>query len=115
LQVFEEILQEIVQSSLQSGIQFEPTQIVYSVHNIAQVNTDKNQQRQNKGKRIRDSDAGWGVKHQRKVKDVAGKEAKQTKFFYSYKIHVSLNAETGLITSLETTSGEAYDSHHFNP
>lgn len=28
-------------------------------------------------------------------------------------MHVSLNAENGLITSLETTSGEAYDGHHF--
>jgi hypothetical protein len=24
-----------------------------------------------------------------------------------------MNAESGLITSLETTSGEAYDGHHF--
>jgi hypothetical protein len=34
-------------------------------------------------------------------------------YFYGYKAHVSLNAENGLITSLEITSGEAYDGHHF--
>lgn len=35
------------------------------------------------------------------------------KYFYGYKGHVSMNAESNLITSLEVTSGEAYDGHHF--
>jgi IS5 family transposase len=53
------------------------------------------------------------VKHTRKVKNEDGKEEKQTEYFYGYKAHVSLNAENGMITGLETTSGEAYDNHHF--
>jgi len=115
LQVFEEMLEEIIQSALQSGIQFGSIQIVDSVHTMAHVNTDKDHQRQKKGKGPRDPDAQWGVKHKRKVKNEEGKEEEQTVYFYGYKTHVSLNAENGLITSLETTSGEAYDGHHFIP
>jgi IS5 family transposase len=111
--VFEEMLEEIVQIALRKGIRFGAIQIVDSVHSIANVNTDKDQQRQGKGKGPRDPDARWGVKHTRKVKNEAGKEEKQIEYFYGYKAHVSLNAENGLITSLETTSGEAYDDHHF--
>jgi len=113
LKVFEEMLAEIVEIGLQSGIQFGSIQIVDSVHTIANVKTDKDQKRQKKGKDPRDPDARWGVKHKRKVKNEEGKEEEQTQYFYGYKAHISLNAETGLITSLETSSGEAYDGHHF--
>jgi IS5 family transposase len=111
--IFEELLEEIVQIALRKGIRFGAIQIVDSVHTIANVNTDKDQHRQGKGKGPRDPDAHWGVKHSRKVKNEYGKEEKQTEYFYGYKAHVSLNAENGLITGLETTSGEAYDNHHF--
>src|SRR4030043_838133 len=111
--VFEDLLEEIVQIALRSGIRFGAIQIVDSVHSIANVNTDKDQNRQGRGKGPRDPNAHWGVKHTRKVKNEAGKEEKQIEYFYGYKAHVSLNAENGLITCLETTSGEAPDGHHF--
>src|SRR4030043_212791 len=113
LKVFEDMLGDIVQIAQQKGIHFGTIQIVDSVHTIAHGNTDKDKQRQGKGKGRRDPDAHWGVKHTRKVKNEAGKEEKQIEYFYGYKAHVSLNAENGLITSLETTSGEAPDGHHF--
>jgi IS5 family transposase len=113
LKVFEEMLEEIVQMALQRGIHFGTIQIVDSVHSIADVNTDKDQKRQGKGKGPHDPDAQWGVKHKRKVKTGDGQEVEQTEYFFGYKAHVSLNAENGLITSLEVTSGEAYDGHHF--
>lgn len=109
LRVFEEMLEEIVQMALQSGIQFGSIQIVDSVHSVANVNTDKDHKRQ----APHDPDARWGVKHKRKVKTEEGKEEEQVQYFYGYKAHVSLNAENGLITSLECTSGEVYDGHHF--
>lgn len=109
----QEMLEEIVRIALQSGIQYGSIQIVDSVHSIAKVNTYKDHQRQDQGKRSCDPDARWGVKHKRKVKTEDGKEEEQVQYFYVYKAHVSLNAENGLITSLEGTSGEAYDGHHF--
>ena len=113
LKVFEEMLEEIVQIALQQGIKFGSIQIVDSVHSIANVNTDKDQKRQGKGDGPRDPDARWGVKHKRKVKNEEGKEEEQVQYFYGYKAHVSLNATNHLITSLECTSGEVYDGHHF--
>jgi IS5 family transposase len=113
LKVFKEMLEEIVQIALQRGIQFGSIQIVDSVHSIANVNTDKDQRCQGKGKGPRDPDARWGVKHKHKVKNEAGQEEEQVQYFYGYKAHVSLNAENNLITSLEATSGEVYDGHHF--
>jgi IS5 family transposase len=113
LRVFEEMLEEIVQVALQSGIKFGAIQIVDSVHSVANVNTDKDRKRQGKGKGPRDPDARWGVKHKRKVTNGAGQEEEQVQYFYGYKAHVSLNAESNLITSLEATSGEVYDGHHF--
>jgi IS5 family transposase len=113
LKVFEEILADMVQIALQQGIQFGSIQIVDSVHSIANVNTHKDDGRKKKGKEPRDPDARWGAKHKHKVKTAEGKEEQQTEYFFGYKTHVSLNAENGLITSLEVTSGEVYDGHHF--
>ena len=115
LKVFEEILEEIVKTALRSGIQFGSIQIVDSVHDVAHVNTAKDRSRTTKGKGPRVPDVGWGAKHKHKVKTEEGKEEQQTEYFYGYKVHVSLNAENGLMTSLEVTRGGAYDGHHFCP
>ena len=69
LKVFEEMLTDIVQTALRKGVHFGAIQIVDSVHSVANVNTDKDEQRQKKGKPPRDGDARWGVKHQRKVRN----------------------------------------------
>ena len=113
LNVFTEMLEEIVEIARRSGVQFGSIQIVDSVHSVANVNTAKDKSREKKGKGPHDPDARWGAKHKRKVKTEEGKEIEQTEYFYGYKAHVSLNAEAGIITSLEVTSGEAYDGHHF--
>ena len=113
LAVFEDMLAEIVQTAVESGIQFGSIQIVDSVHSIATVNTAKDRVRQKHGEEPRDPDARWGVKHKRKVKTEHGKEEEQTEYFYGYKAHVSMNAENSLITSLETSSEEAYDGRYF--
>jgi hypothetical protein len=68
LKVFDGMLQDIVQIALQRGIHFGAIQIVDSVHSVANVNTDKDQKRQNKGKGPRDPGARWGVKHTPKSK-----------------------------------------------
>ena len=113
LKVFQGLLEEIVRIALERGIKFGSIQIVDSVHSMANVNTEKDQRRQRKGKGPRDGDAQWGVKHKRKVRNGEGQEEVQVQYFYGYKAHVSLNAENGLITSLETSSGEVYDGHYF--
>jgi PAS domain-containing protein len=61
MKVFAEMLEEIVQVALRSGVQFGSIQIVDSVHSIANVNTDKDRKRQNKGQGLRDQGARWVV------------------------------------------------------
>ena len=113
LAVFEAMLAEIVRIAVESGVQFGSIQIVDSVHSIANVNTAKDHVRKKHGEEPHDPGAKWGVKHKRKVKTEDGKEVEQAEYFFGYKAHVSLNAENGLITSLETSSGSDYDGHHF--
>jgi len=115
LTVFEEMLSEIIQIAIESGVQFGSIQIVDSVHSVANVNAGKDQSRQKKGKEPHDPDARWGIKQSLKVKDKEGKTSKQPKYFYGYKAHVSMNSENGLITSLLATSGEENDGKYFIP
>lgn len=113
VKIFEVMLAQIVREAMLRGIKFGSIQIIDSVHTIANVNTDKDKNRKNKGKCPHDPDAQWGVKHKHKVKNEKGEEVQQTEYFYGYKTHVSMNSENGLITSLEITSGEEFDGHHF--
>jgi IS5 family transposase len=115
LEVFEQMLAEIMRIAHEKGVQFGSIQIIDSVHSVAHANPDKEEKRRKKGKGPHDPDARWGVKHSRKVKKENGETEKQVEYFYGYKAHVSLNAENGLITSVQATSGEVYDGHYFKP
>ena len=110
--VFEELFRGILKIAKEKGIKLGPIQVVDSVHTIADVNVEKDEGRGKKGKGPRDPEARWGVKGSKKVRDEEGEEKRQKDYFYGYKAHISLNAETGLITSLEVTGGSSYDGHH---
>jgi IS5 family transposase len=110
-EVFKKLLDDLIVLAKSEGVVFGSIQIVDSVHVIADVNTQKDDQRDSEGKPRRDPAAQWGVKHKRKVRDEEGKERKIPEYFYGYKQHTSMNAQSGLITSLTHTSGEAYDGH----
>jgi len=113
LEIFEQLLAEIVQIAVKSGIQLGSIQVIDSVHSEANVNPGKDHQRKEDGKGPHDPDAKWGVKGKQRVKNQKGQNVDQVKYFYGYKGHVSMNAESNLITNLEVTTGEAYDGHHF--
>jgi len=105
----EKVLREIIRLACEQGIRFGGLQIVDSVHTIADVNVGKDDARRKKGKPPRDPLARWGVKGGRRVKDGKGKASTRPVYFYGYKSHVSINSQTGLITSVEVTSGNAPD------
>ena len=108
---FEMLLQEIIVIAKEQGVVFGSLQVLDSVHVIANVNVAKDEARRRQGEPARDGDAAWGVKHSKKVHDQEGNTVEQKEYFYGYKQHVSLNAETGLITSATHTAGNAYDGH----
>lgn len=105
------MLEAVVRTALSKGVRFGSIQVVDSVHTVADVNTAKDEGRREKGKGPRDRDARWGVKHSRKVKDEEGRTIQQREYFYGYKAHVSMDAESGIITSVGTTAGNGYDGH----
>jgi IS5 family transposase len=84
--------------------------VIDSTHSVADVNVRKDKRRQDKGKPPRDGSARWGVKRSYKV-GKGKKRTEKTVYFYGYKAHASLNAHSGLITSLVHTAGNAHDGH----
>lgn len=108
---FDLLLREILHQAKELGIIFGSIQIVDSVHTLSDVNTDKDQRRQNKqNKPPRDPDAKWGNKGDKKFKDPkTGEMRKLPQWFHGYKAHASYNEQSRLITSISTTGGNAYD------
>ena len=112
MKIYEELFNEIIEIAQEKGVKFGQLQIVDSVHLIADVNITKDRQRQKEGKLPRDKDADWGAKGDKVVETVHGAERK-TEYFYGYKDQVSLNAESGLVTSVVPGQADDYDGHKF--
>lgn len=113
-EAFERMLVEIVKIAQEKGIEFGEIQIVDSAHTVANVNTAKDGERQNDGKPPRDPDAKWGVKGDRLVRTEEGKMKRVAEHFYGYKVHMSLNAATELVTSVVVTAGNVPDGKVFS-
>lgn len=109
-----EILEEMIRQAVERGIEFGSVQVVDSTHTEADVNTRKDDHRQNKGgKGPRDRSARWGVKHARKQRTVKGEVVKVPYRFYGFKTHLCLNALSEMITSVLVTHGAANDGKQF--
>jgi IS5 family transposase len=112
--LLQELLGEIVLQARERGVGFGTIQVVDSTHTVADVNTLKDKRRQEKeGKGPRDGQARWGAKGKRKRRDENGKKVEETKYFYGYKMHTSMNAEAEMITSVVVTAGNAPDGKQF--
>lgn len=112
MKVYEELFNEIIKVAHEKGVRFGKLQIVDSVHLIADVNITKDRQRQREGKPPHDKDAHWGAKGDKVVETVHGSERKR-EYYYGYKDQVSLNVETGLVTSVIPGRADDYDGHKF--
>ncbi len=113
LKAYEELFDEIIRIAQEKGVKFGKLQVVDSVHLIADVNVGKDKQRQSEGKVPRDKDARWGAKGDKVVVGKDGKRRKETRYYYGYKDQVSLNTETGLVTSVIPGHADDYDGHKF--
>lgn len=113
---YEAVFNELLRVAMEKGIVFGQIHTVDSVHTIANVNLPKDTfRREKQGKGPRDPDARWGVKKVKKVKQADGtvKEVKDS--FYGYKTHVSRDTESGLITAITVTGGQAADGGELQP
>jgi IS5 family transposase len=86
---------------------------VDSVHTVADVDNDADRHRQEHGQSPRDPQAQLVNKGKQSVTQPDGTVKMVERQYLGYKSHVSLNAETGLITSLVPTSGSAADNKQF--
>jgi IS5 family transposase len=112
IEAYEELFDEIIRVAQEKGVKFGKLQIVDSVHLVADVNITKDRQRQKGGKPPHDKDAHWGAKGDKVVETAHGMERK-VEYFYGYKDQVSLNEETGLVTSIIPGRSDDYDGHRF--
>lgn len=105
LKAYEELFDDVIRMAQRKGVKFGKLQIVDSVHLVADVNVQKDKQRQREGSKPRDKDAKWGSKGDR------GEGSREIKYFYGYKDQVSLNADTEMVTSVIPGHADDYDGH----
>ncbi len=110
---FQSVNDEILRQALAAGISLGKIQVVDSVHTVANVDNDADRKRQEQGKPARDPEASVVQKGKRTVTEADGQVTTRKIQYHGYKSHVSLNAETGLITSLTPTTGKAADNIQF--
>ncbi len=110
---FEEINDSVLRQARSAGIQFGKIQVVDSVHTVADVDHDADRKRQDRGKPPRDPQAQLVNKGKQSVRQSDGTVKMVERKYLGYKSHMSLNAETGLITSLVPTAGNAADNQQF--
>jgi IS5 family transposase len=111
VKAYEELFDEIVRIAQDKGVKFGKLQIVDSVHLVANVNVEKDKQRQREGKPPRDKGATWGAKGNKIMVAKDGRRRRETQYFYGYKDQVSLNADTELVTSVIPGYANDYDGH----
>jgi IS5 family transposase len=110
---FEERLQRIVRLAKEKGISFGHIQVVDATHSIADVDVKKDDGRKDRGGKPRDEEAAWGSKDRKRVRTADGHTALVNKAFYGYKTHMSLNAQSEMVTSILVTPGNKPDGQQF--
>ncbi len=110
---FEQINDAVLHQAEEAGIQLGKIQVVDSVHTVADVDNDADRKRQGRGKSPRDPQAQLVKKGKHSVTQPDGTAKMEEQQYLGYKSHMSLNAETGLITSLVPTVGSAPDNKPF--
>ncbi len=104
---------EIIQESVAQGVELGDLQILDSVHTQADVNAEKDKRRQEAGKPPRDPEATVVNKGRREVVEPDGTRTEKEIRYKGYKTHVSVNAKTGVVTSLKVTPGNKADNKQF--
>jgi IS5 family transposase len=110
---FEAIGDAVLQQARTAGITLGQIQVVDSVHSVADVDNDADRKRQAHGQLPRDPQATLVRKGKRAVTQADGQVETCEIQYKGYKSHISLNAETGLITTVYPTLGRAADNEQF--
>ncbi len=95
------------------GLEMGTIQVLDSVHTQADVNNAKDRERQNRGQGPRDPDARVVNKGRRTVVEADGEATEKEVRYRGYKTHTAMNAETGVVTSIEPRLGNTADNKAF--
>jgi IS5 family transposase len=107
---FQDVGDSVLRQAQAAGIRLGKIQVVDSVHTVADVDHDADRERQQRGQPPRDKQAQLVKKGTRRKTGPDGKLTMQDVQYLGYKSHVSVNAESGLITSVVPTGGSAPDN-----
>lgn len=110
---FEAIGASVLQQARAAGVALGNIQVVDSVHTVADVDNEADRRRQEEGQPPRDGQAQLVKKGKRRQTGPDGKVTQKMVQHLGYKSHVSMNAETGLITSIVASGGRAADNRQF--
>jgi len=111
--VLQGLFDDMIVQAQAHGVQLGELQVLDSVHTQANVNREKDRERQEKGGKPRDPDAGIVNKGKRNVTEADGTTVTQSIRYRGYKTHASVNAETGIVTSVVVTPGNHADNKAF--
>jgi len=112
-QVLEGMFDNMIGQARAHGLQLGELQVLDSVHTQADVNNDKDRERQEQGKEPRDPEARVVNKGKRKVTQADGTTTTKSIRYRGYKTHASVNAETGIVTTVVVTHGDYADNKAF--
>jgi len=110
LDSYQQVFDRIIAQAQTAGIQFGDIQLVDAVHTVAHVNNEKDRRRQEQGKPSADPDATVVNKGTHTVTEADGSQHEQEITYRGYKSHVSLDAATGIVTSVKPTLGSVADN-----
>lgn len=112
-QILQSIFDGLLAEARAQGLQVGSIQVLDSVHTQADVNNEKDRERQNKGQGPRDPDARVVNKGRRTVVEADGEPSQKEVRYCGYKTHTAMNAETGVVTSIEPRFGNTADNKAF--
>lgn len=107
------IFDDLLAQARRQGLEMGSIQVLDSVHTQADVNNEKDRDRQNRGQGPRDPEAQVINKGRRPVVEADGTVTQKAIRYRGYKTHVALNAETGIVTSIAPGPGNSADNRAF--
>jgi len=108
------LFDDMIRQAREHGLQMGELQVLDSVHTQADVNNIKDRDRQDQGGKSRDPEARVVQKGKRKVVQPNGKRTTQEIRYRGYKTHVSVNASTGIVTTVVPAKGNTADNKAFS-
>ncbi|NLW92958.1 MAG: transposase [Syntrophomonadaceae bacterium] len=111
--LLQKVFDDMLRQCLEYGLQFGELQVLDSVHTEANVNNQKDRDRQDRGGSSRDPEARVVNKGKRQMVQADGQRTTQEMRYRGYKTHTAVNAATGLVTSLVAALGNTADNEAF--